>query len=417
MKQTIANISNDQVVFKETFQSEYNTRVRLGGVPTDVSYSGGKAIGNGTTSIITYTSRPEFGNTFTPIKTWKFKLTCTANNGIIASHGASTNDYIFGVGETAWFGGSSQENKLNVWATTTKVSSTMDVTDGIERLFHIVMDGTNTLLYVNGVLNDSITSVPVFIRDDRDLKLLGDGTRFLEGSLDGFEIYEGVWSASQVANDYNKSTYKALTDTDDITTLSNLTMRNGLVQDRYNTITNTGDVKVVPSGGITSAQFTGANNLAYASDIIGTANALVFIPFKLRNVTADHKIFGNNKFHINYQASNKRIRISRDATTYHVSADNSIVNTDQYYLGIYSTSSGTSIYIGTIKTPMTISGSALQAAGALTAGTALLVGRNSGGFMTGNMSDCWIETHGSIDAVIALKRLEQLHTLLRPLMS
>jgi hypothetical protein len=135
---------------------------------------------------------------------------------------------------------------------------------------------------------------------------------------------------------------------------------------------------------------------------------------RLADVTTDHKIKGNDKYIVEFEAANKRVRVRRDAgLNYASSANSSITKAGWYCIGIFSSSTGTSIYIGDAKNPMALSSTANQNAGVLTAGTAQELGHNTGGYMKGNLPINRIDKYLSHDLVTFLNRAENFRTMKR----
>ena len=198
------NWGNSQSIFRENFESEYNTVHNLGGKVTDVTYNADGTITN-TVGYIDYSS-------MALPSAWTIKTKVNISN--LAGNNAWFGN-LFTVGNyTRLFTGitgtliltNDADGSVSWSAGTIVVDTDYDVI--------ITNDGTatsNICLYINGSLvGTAKTLTGTFII--RQLLAIGNNSIPFEGSMDFFETFDYAWSASQVANDYNKATHQALTD-------------------------------------------------------------------------------------------------------------------------------------------------------------------------------------------------------------
>lgn len=166
------------LVFRETFNSEQDVR-RNGGVLTDVTFENGTGIFNGTSSKIIYDK----------------KINGTVTIRIKFNHNGGGLNKVIADFRNAALTGEGYVQITTLGAILTPTSSTN---------------------YVNGVLSNTISN-------NKDVEMIVAGlsvnslqlyigsnitpASFIDGNIDLFEIYEGTWSAEEVANAYNNARY------------------------------------------------------------------------------------------------------------------------------------------------------------------------------------------------------------------
>ena len=151
---------------------------------------------DGVNDRILYPSMSNFGSDSGKLSL-RFNLTTGEDDGIVIHHGAGTGDYIVAVGEVAFVGGSAK--RLKFWADNNfRVETSFDVDDGVTREYFITSDGTNSKIYVDGVLDTTGGTSTVF-NSDESLNIGGDSARWLNGTVGFFSIYDYALTADEVS--------------------------------------------------------------------------------------------------------------------------------------------------------------------------------------------------------------------------
>jgi len=327
------------LVHKDVMNTEYDTRF-MGGTPTAITYSYGKATFNGSTSNITYRS-------VNGVKAVRLKLTLS---------------------------------------TTTQAVLTLSATHSIS-----VTSGTisatgfaSPTIYVNGAVSSTITTaeseivVTTATAINANTIILGKvSTSYLTGSVNEFDLYTRAISTSEIYNMYLGVHHKDL----ELTPLINFDSRAGQIVDkRGNTITNTATT-IKRSGSIFSADFNGSTSkLDYGNIDALTGDITIVGWVKARGYGEGNlgRILDNGKVFLNTNLTQKAFTFSRDNATNPQSATNSVLLNKWYFVCVTSTSSGiTNFYIGDYKTSPIISHTANQAGGTPATGSNIYIGNRS----------------------------------------
>lgn len=328
--------SYPSLVHKDVMNTEYDTRF-MGGTPTAITYSYGKATFNGSTSNITYRS-------VNGVKAVRLKLTLS---------------------------------------TTTQAVLTLSATHSIS-----VTSGTisatgfaSPTIYVNGAVSSTITTaeseivVTTATAINANTIILGKvSTSYLTGSVNEFDLYTRAISTSEIYNMYLGVHHKDL----ELTPLINFDSRAGQIVDkRGNTITNTATT-IKRSGSIFSADFNGSTSKLDFGNIDALTGDITICGWvKLRRTTNLNRLIDNRKLEL--FLNNGRFYFERNDATDATSAASSLVTNKWIFLVITSTCAGvTNFYLGDYKTSPIVSGTANQSAGTPIAGSAnILVGNLS----------------------------------------
>lgn len=216
-------------IFRETFNSEQDCR-RNGWVPTNVTFSNWVWSFNGISSKILYNARP-IPSTRSFTICWTINPTTVSWNQIVVEQFIYTS-WWFQISISSWklfFNVIKNSTDIFVWANISiwKIR------------FCCVWTWTVINVYINWVLwwttNYSATlpatstNIYIWMRQINDL--------FFSWAQDIIEFYNYAWTASQVANDYNNSTYKDIRNW----LILDIDSRQWVIEDKIgNTITNTG---------------------------------------------------------------------------------------------------------------------------------------------------------------------------------
>lgn len=203
-------------IFRETFQSEFQTR-RNGGVPTDVSYSEGRGSFNGAGSYIN--SSLKLNNTYTI----RFKV--KPNN-------FTNESYLY----DARSSDASGTGRIIV----TQSTGVMVAFTGTA-----YVNGSAGSTLIAGIWNDIIISGENIITGSGNFPLVfgtyrAVNSNWFDGYMDLIEIYPGTLTAEEVSNLYNNLTYQDVRDG----LVLDIDSRQGSIVDKFgNAITNTASIK------------------------------------------------------------------------------------------------------------------------------------------------------------------------------
>lgn len=332
---------------QDVMNDEYSTR-SLGGVPTAITYSLGKASFNGTTSNIAYRS-------VNGVKSVRLKLTL---------------------------------------ATTTQAVLTLSATHSIS-----VTSGTisatgfsSPTIYVNGAVSSTITTseseivITTATAINANTITLGKvSTSYLNGSVNEFDLGNRALSASEVKNLYDGTWNKDLT----LTPLISFDSRQGTLTDKTGkTIINT-STTVKRAGSIFSANFNGATsklNYGNIDALTGDITIAGWVKMKKLDVSSLSSILHNTKIMV-FVYTNGRLSINSDGNNIltSFSANNAVLNNKEVFFSITRTSTGiVNFYIGDYKNNPALSGSANQASGTPASGTNFVLGTSSNGLWNFN---------------------------------
>lgn len=252
-KESITYQENRRILLRSGFLSEFDTRAN-GGIPSNMSYAGGKATFNGTNSQISY-SRVLYG-----VKSVLINVTLTTTTEDILKL-SSTHSIEAGSGTVTATG----------WSSPT-----------------IYVDGVATATITTGAHQIIVTTATAFTADD--IKY-GTVSGFLDGSIDLSVIYSPALTAEEAINLYEGKRFKALTSADEIISVS---ASSGSIIDRFGaTLTNTG-VSVFKESEIPYAMYfdgTADINLGQTYTL-SRQSAGVEVWFKTKEIVNDRWIVG-----------------------------------------------------------------------------------------------------------------------------
>lgn len=359
MKESLRHIDN-RIVFRETFDSEFITR-KIGGVPTNVSYSKGVGEFDGTGNII-----------YPNITSDTYSIRIKFNQVVIET--AYLLDFSDG-------GGSGQCYILN---NNGGLSSGAAV-------------GT---FYVDGVIGSTITA------DSKEIILTGTdiisvlesltvGSRYnasfkSSSNIELIEIYKGTLTASEVKNLYNNKTYHELPDkTDTIENLLDVSTLKGVLEDRMGNILTPTDIAIKQIGsGIYSPDFNGSTSKIDCGDfnsLIGDITAMGWVnKLNAGEDPNNARLIDNGKFILNYTLN--ALMVISDGATFITTPVGSMPSNKYLFIAVTRTASGiVNLYIGDIKTAPILSGGADRDSGTPVAGTTnIFIGNRSGSDKTFN---------------------------------
>jgi len=268
-------------VFSEDFSSRASV-LRNGGVPTDVEFSDGKAVFDGSSSIISY---PKIFNGTYSIR---FKL----------SEISISNQYLLDFRTDSGTG----YCHLTSAGLLDFSSGTAYVNDSTASNY----DSSSKEIVVTGI---SLSSTEIIV-----------GQRFnniekSDANFDLIEIYEGTLSAEEVKLLYEGKVDKELSPEN---TLLDYRATNGVVEDLSgkNTLTPT-DVSIKKNGAFWAGEFNGSTSkIDCGSDFIGIGDiTIMFWLLPKYNSLGDQGIFGNGKLSIEMNGTASNLYIYGDKST------------------------------------------------------------------------------------------------------
>ena len=303
-KESLHNIDH-RVVFKETFQSEQNTR-RLGSVPTDVGYNQGKGSFNRTTSWINY---PKQFNGVYSVRIKCKPIDFIAYNYLFDSRGSNndgagyclldiTTGEIIKSSGTAYINGNLG----------TIFSANEDIEIIISGITIITGTGTNKNMIGSGKTNNSI---------------------FL-GLFELVEIYKRILTPEEISNLYSNKTYHELPDVIDENTYKILDVAafGGVLEDKMGNILIPTDIEIKKIGSnIWSPDLNGATSKIDAGNfdsLVGDLTILAWVNPKTFGVSTLGYILSNGKLTFYINASNSRLNLTNTGGAAVASASNSI---------------------------------------------------------------------------------------------
>ena len=351
-------------------------------MPTDVTFSQGKATYNGSSTIITN------NNYITGMQTIRIKF----------NSGSSPNSGYF-------------------WDSRSLGGTTFIRTNG-----NIISFAGFSTVYLNNV----ITTTNSAILDNTDYEFVGvltsteniSGQTFgiqskdsflFDGNLDFFEVYNRALTANEAKNLYEDKYHKGIPiKTSAATQILNIDSSLGGLADRWgNVITNTA-VTTVRDGDIYAQLYDGADSkLDTGSDLTGTKDVTLAAWVKVYSYGegSNGMIFNNGKLYLSaFLTGNRFINTSDGAVTFGVAADDSIILNVWQLICITRTSSGaTNFYVDGV-----LSGSANQDSGTPAAGTTnIIIGNNNGQTET---FDGLINAVRIYDGLLSAQEISQIYT-------
>jgi len=211
MKEALHPISGSNCIFRETFQS-HRLIMRNGGIATDVSLQDGVGIFIGSSSIVYGAKARQWHGANFPVS-----VRIIYTPGVV-----NTTQMLFALGDTnlngfgvffinnilyarSW-GGTGESSATYTGITTTKQSIIATFVDGVSGAIK---------LYINGVAVgvDGNNGSEGIITPDYDLTIGKNpkaATQYITGDMEVVEVYNKVFSASEVANLYNNKHHAGL---------------------------------------------------------------------------------------------------------------------------------------------------------------------------------------------------------------
>jgi len=232
-----------QPIFRETFNSEQDTR-RNGGVPSNVVFSNWVASFNGTSSKINYWNRNNFfwGTNDSPL-TFKARIKTTQADFQILCKDTSTIVWDYWLyTDATWHPSLILRDWTKYLAVVTTTATVLDWNwHTIVATYNWSKTSAWIRLYIDWVLVTSTTdlsSLPyTWMKNTWSSLYIWKrelfSQRFTKWEIDVVEQYNYAWTASQVANDYNNSTYKDIRNW----LVLDIDSRQGVIEDKMgNTI-------------------------------------------------------------------------------------------------------------------------------------------------------------------------------------
>ena len=215
MKESKFTPEDRRIIFRETFNSEFDCR-RNSGQPTDVIFSKGQGEFNGTSSSIAY---PIINGTYTLRFVLNIPVLQSAYLMDWSNASISGDGYFILINDGTFTKRTGGTNYVNGVASNNYTTNTTEIV-----ISGFTTTGELTNMYVGSRANNT--------------------TEFL-GSIDLIEIYRGTLTAEEVSNLYEGKRFKAITGQDEIL---NVSAQSGTIFDRQgNTLTNT-NVEVFKDG-------------------------------------------------------------------------------------------------------------------------------------------------------------------------
>ncbi len=227
-KESIYSQENRRIIFRETFQDEQTVR-RGGGKPTDVTFSKGVGIWDGTNGqTIAYSA-----NTANFRRSDAFSLRCKVkfNSSVqtVAPFHKWLNNLgymcaVISSGVMRFFG-----NGQGLSGTAGKV-----IADTWQELVWVFNDGGDfkVKFYIDGVLDTETAAFTALFQTSNPLGLMEDAGGYddFDGEMDMAEIYNYALDQYQVKNLYENKRFKALTGQDEIL---NISAQKGSIVSKY----------------------------------------------------------------------------------------------------------------------------------------------------------------------------------------
>ncbi len=191
-KESRYHIEQQDVIFYEPFLDEFSVR-RNGGVPTDVTFDKGVASFDGTSSVIIYGNQYLNPAGFS-VRVKLNKTDLSDNEYFLMKRTDDDVGFIFFVIDADLYfysGGALTANAATIALTETEIEVVG------------VYDGTNTKVYVNGVVGtDAGSPLPAdqFSTDMYAGQNYGGGVTKYEGDIDLIEIYNKGLTQSEIQN-------------------------------------------------------------------------------------------------------------------------------------------------------------------------------------------------------------------------
>ncbi len=207
---------NDACTFRETFNSEYETR-KNGGIPTNVVFNKGSGEFNGT-GFVKYPNI-KLADTFSV----RFKgIIFDAGISGVLNGLLSANNYEFWLSSTG---------KLSYYNGVAAKSDTTTLVAGVKYDIVFVYDGTNINFYIDKLLSSS----SIVAKHALDIGSTYIGCYFpenenLNATVEAVEIYNRALTPSEVSNLYDNKTYHQVPKAEDIVTSSVLEMSKTVAQ-------------------------------------------------------------------------------------------------------------------------------------------------------------------------------------------
>lgn len=366
-----------QIVFSETFESEQSTR-NMNGVPSNVTYSNGVGIFNGTNSYILY-------GTTIPLKgSYSIRIKFNGSN--------SLNVYQY-----LWLrSGGTGSSAIQANGTLTSTSGTQYV------------NGIATSTFNTGNVDYVVTEI---VCDTPGIFIGGYGSQGLSGSIELIEIYKGTLSSQEVSNLYNNKRYVL----PKLNEVLNIDGKNGVIMNKFSnsgTIPNIINTSVTPvrQGNVWGMDFNGSTSRLDAGSYNSLVGDKTFVFWlKAENILNTPRVLDNGTFRIFINTSGSQIGITSNGVTNALPLSNSLFIGIYVFVVISRTSLGvTNFYLNGIS-----NGGINQSSGTPTAGTTnLCIGNRSAndrGF-DGILSGVRI-----IDSILSQEEISQIYTAERSL--
>lgn len=281
-------------------------------------------------------------------------------------------------------------------------------TDLLWHTYTITRLGTSVLLYIDGIYQSTKTVVNnncIF----NTICALNSNIYKFNGQLEYIKIWNRQLSPSEVKNNYNGKTYRALPYK--ATTLFHINSDNGVIRDLTGKTTPVATNVALPKIGSNKAvmKFNGSSgniNLGSQS-LVGDITFMGWVNNTDRGELLDSRIIDNSKLYLRHSSSpNKLFVFTRNnSTTISASAINAFKESLNIFICITSTSTGiTNFYIGDKNNPPTLSGTANQSAGTPIAGSNCYLGNRASDDRTLNG---WLNDIIGIQAVITQEEMMQ----------
>jgi len=205
------------------------------------------------------------------------------------------------------------------------------------------------------------------------------------GTIDYVEIYEGTLTASEVKNLFLGLTnipFPDMVQDNNLQLLSKVESQTGVIQDRYNTITNT-SVELQKLGNTYVQSYNRSDSkLDLGSDFIGTGDITFCVWLKGEDGSETNfaRIFSNGKLEIREQRLSNLYQIESDGATFASVTATGLDMNKLRFLCITRTAAGiVNGYIGYLDSAPVLSGSANRNSGTPSAGTTnVIIGNNNG---------------------------------------